>query len=132
MNNPIVLDPPKLDHDKMMYERFGCDSHLRAQGRLERRIVWNLFAHLAREGWLPWSLYDGEERTRVTKPKDAMELMFNLDEAYVTMRDLRGNEHWIRFTLGEGTDIICDHSLGDPDKDGFGAAMDAFDPEDYA
>ena len=132
MNNPIVLTPPELDHDKMMYERFGCDSHLRAQGRLERRIVWNLFAHLAQHGWLPWSLWDGEERTRVYTPKAMMELMFNLDQASVTVRNLRENEHWILFTLGEGTDIICDYSYVPDGKDNFEAAMEAFNAEDYA
>jgi hypothetical protein len=131
VNNPVVLVPPVLDHDKMMYERFGCDSHLRVKGRLERRIVWNLFAHLAQHGWLPWSVFDGEERTRTYTPKAAMELMFNLDEVHVTMRDLRGNEHWIFFTLGEGVDIICDYSFAPGGKDNFEAAMDAFDGEDF-
>jgi hypothetical protein len=130
MKNPIVLDPPTLDHDLMMHERFGCDSHLRMIGKTERRVVWNLFAHLAEHDWEPYRLDDGEEITRVRSAKEVMELLFNLDDAIVVVRNESGDKHWIRFVLGNGVDVICDHSLSEDDD--FGKVMDGFDPENYA
>lgn len=130
MTTATILQPPALDHDAMMLKRF--DSKVSPDGRLERRIVWNLIAHLEREGFQIHSVYDGGETTRVYTGKDAMELIFNLDVA--SLRFFKGGhrEHGVLLVLGNGIDIVSDWNYFHDDRDGFNAAMDAFDSELYA
>lgn len=130
MTSKTILQPPELDHDVMMLSRFGSKVH--PEGRLERRIVWNLFAHLEEKGFQVARVYDGEEFMKVKTPKDAMELIFNLDEVSVRVNKIARPEHGILLILGNGIDVLSDwnYTIGDPD--GFSAAMDEFDPEDYA
>lgn len=130
---------PALDHDKMMAERFN--HKVSADGYLERRIVAALICHMDRHGFHVHSVYDGEEETRFERetakqPKSAMELIFNLDEAslrFVRKTDTRkGNAadwHGVLLILGNGEDIISDWNFYDGDRDGFNAAMEAFDSE---
>lgn len=123
--NAAIHQPPALDHDAMMAQRFGVK--LNADMRLERRIVWNLLLHLQANGFALHSLFDGEENIPVTDPKAAMELIFNLDEAVVHVaRDRR--IYTIALIMGNGIDIISDHSTASAN---FDAMMDRFDAEDY-
>lgn len=127
------VEVPELDHDKMMLERFG--TVVSPNGRLERRIVANLCAHLHEAGFELVAVYDGEERTRVRTAKEAMELIFDLDEVSLRVKKSgRGRlpEHGILLVLGIGCDIVSDWNYSVGDADGFSAAMDQFDAEDYA
>lgn len=120
---------PDLDHDAYMLDRFG--RKVSANGRIERRIVAALMAHLGPEGFSVRSVWDGEERTEVTTVKAAMELIFNLDEAHLNVGRDGEKPHWILLVLGNGQDIISDYSYREGDPDGFSALMDAFDAEAY-
>jgi hypothetical protein len=122
------LSVPDLDHDYMMAERFGHT--VSVNGRFERRAVWALCHHMEERGWSVHTVYDGEEETHVATPKDAMELIFNLDEAslrfYRTGHDAT-KWHGVLLILGNGEDIISDWNYSKGDPDGFNAAMEAFD-----
>lgn len=127
---------PALDHDAAMLLNFG--TKVSVSGKLERRIVANLVAHLARRGFLPHSVHDGELTTRVYSAKEAMELIFDLDQ--VSLRFQRGTDrhrssgkiHGVLLVVGNGVDILSDWNYTEGDADGFDAAMNAFDAEDYA
>lgn len=132
---------PALDHDDMMRKRFG--TVVRPSGRLERRIVANLIAHVLKAGFKLHSVNDGDEITPVRTMKAAMELIFNLDEA--SLRFYKGGRkgrtqdalqadawHGVLLVLGNGCDIVSDWNYTEGDADGFCAAMDAFDAELFA
>ena len=93
-----------------------------ARGRMERRIVAALLDHLQAAGFHIEGVDDGEDFTVVSTTKDAMELIFNLDDARV-----RVGGHHVALVLGEGEDILSDWSYSKSDADGFNAAMEAFD-----
>jgi hypothetical protein len=131
MNNlTTILQPPALDIDNLL----GKPS---PQGKLERRIVCNLIAHLHGAGFEPRNVFDGETETTVFGTRDSMELIFSLDEASLRFWK-RGPvgfvepDHGVLLILGNGIDVISDWNYTAGDPDGFNAAMDAFDPEDYA
>lgn len=135
----LSTDVPALDHDDMMLVKFG--QGVSAEGRLERRIVWNLCAHLEAAGFQVYRTFDGEEMRYPKTAKGAMELIFNLDEAslrfiHVSCIQLKKNkssyEHGVLLVLGNGIDIISDWNYTEGDPDGFSAAMDKFNAEDYA
>lgn len=67
---------PELDVDAEALSRHG--HRVSPNGRLERRIVAALVAHLGTHGWKPSTLYDGEETTGISTAKEAMELIFAL------------------------------------------------------
>ncbi|MGZ5078635.1 MAG: hypothetical protein ACXWHZ_03710 [Usitatibacter sp.] len=134
---------PDLDIDR----RLGKPD---ARGKLERRIVANLIAHLDRNGFVPYRTYDGEEFTLVGDVKSAMEVVFNLDEVSLrfipkswanarlhpitpTPEQLEEREWGVLLVLGNGVDIISDWNYSKADGDGamFGRAMDAFDADDF-
>lgn len=123
---------PDLDHDAMMLNRFG--SAVSAEGRLERRIVANLIAHLEAKGFEVFGTWDGEQEERATNAKEAMEFIFNLDEVSLRI-GLKGSgedQHGILLILGNGIDIVSDWNYYADDRDGFNAAMDEFDAEEFA
>lgn len=124
------VEVPELDHDAMMLQRFG--HKVSPNGRLERRIVANLFAHMLAAGWRPYAVDDGEEVTKVADAKAAMELIFDLDEVRVVFANAEGAKHTVLLVLGNGIDIITDWGFSEGDADGFNAAMDAFDAEQFA
>lgn len=119
-----IMQPPALDHDAMMKERFNCD--VRPEGRLERRVVFNLIAHLERAGFAVAGVHDGDEFTECADAKAAMELIFNLEEASLCMKNTSGKQHGILLILGNGLDIASDWNYSEGDPDGFDAAMDDF------
>ncbi|WP_454727908.1 MULTISPECIES: hypothetical protein [Cupriavidus] len=128
---PVYVTVPKLQHDAMMASRFG--TRVSADGRIERRVVANLLAHLERAGFAPLAVYDGDDYTKVSDAVAAMELIFNLDEASLRItRPGTTIEHGILLVLGNGEDIISDWNFTRGDPDGFSAAMDAFDVAAYA
>jgi len=96
---------------------------------LEQRIVWNLLLVLEKNGFLVSMVDDGDEQTVVNTKKAAMELLFNLDDAYLFVTQ-GCNRFWIRFVFGNGVDVITDY-VDDP-IDGFNSVMDKFDAEEYA
>lgn len=125
-----ILQPPALDHDAMMLKRFK--SKVSPNGKLERRIVFNLCEHLKSKGFELVAVFDGEEFTPIANDtKAAMELIFNLDEVSVRFQKKGFAEHGILLCLGEGMTIITDWSYTKDDPDGFDLAMDEFDSEDY-
>jgi len=126
----LTFTVPALAHDAMMLARHGVEPGPR--GRIERRVVAALCAHLAIDGWKPVEVNDGDERTSVRGVKSAMELIFNLDDAWLVFAKDQ-NRHWVRFVMGNsGWDVISDWSFSREDADGFNKAMDAFDSEKFA
>lgn len=123
---PKTVTVPALDHDAMMLSRF---SHkVSVNGRLERRIVAHLCDHLADNGFTPIRVEDGEATIPAADTKAVMEQVFNLDDAWVFFT----HEHAIRLVMGNGEDIISDWTFYHDDRDGFNAAMLAFDIEAIA
>ena len=132
--------PPALDHDAMMLEKYG--QGVSPEGKLERRIVWNLCAHLVLAGFVPFRTFDGDCFEYVGGAKEAMEFIFNLDEVslrfipvsccQLTKKNKERREHGVLLVLGNGVDIVSDWNYTEGDPDGFSAAMDKFDAEDYA
>jgi hypothetical protein len=125
----VTVKTPSLDHDAMMKKRFGHE--VSPKGRQERRIVANLIAHMEREGWKVQGVHDGDGFDKAADMKSAMELIFNLDDAglYFEKGDA---EHRVLLILGNGVDIVSDWNYSNGDADGFNAAMEKFDAEQYA
>lgn len=130
MTRATILQPPELAHDKMMLARFG--DRVQANGRLERRIVWNLIEHLRARGLTVYAVHDYEEETPVADAKAAMELVFNLDGCNLHVKGKHGDIHCLVLVLGNGVDIVSDWFIPRDDVDGFDNAMNAFDAEQYA
>lgn len=133
MKNITIHQPPALDIDALIYS----DRPMPVRAKIERRIVWNLLQYLEANDWYVRAIWDGEENVRTESAKDAMELIFNLDE--VSVRVAKGRErvkgenwHGILLVLGNGTDVLSDWNYTEGDPDGFNATMDGFDAEDYA
>ncbi len=125
MSNTIV---PELDHDAMMLAKY--DHKVGPVGRIERRVVASLCAHMAERGWTPSKLYDGDTTTPVHDAKSAMELIFNLDDSYLYFVNASGREHWVRLVNGNsGWDLINDYSHARDESDNFAFAMECFDSE---
>jgi hypothetical protein len=141
-----ISQPPALDIDKW-FANHG-HPHISANGRLERRIVWNLIQHLEAAGFRVHQTFDSDTFEYPADAKAAMELVFNLDE--VSLRFLHkdapapkrpasdsmyredyedGDWHGVLLVLGNGEDIICDWNYNSGDTDGFNAAVEAFSVE---
>lgn len=125
-----LIQAPDLDIDKVLFERHTM-TH---RHRQERAAVANLIHHLALKGWSLVSVYDGEENTKVSSMKEAMELIFNLDVSWLRVRKGLGKVHVIFLVLGNsGAEVVCDHSAPQGEHDeGFGTVMDSFDFEAFA
>lgn len=100
-----------------------------------QRVTNAYFQHLASHGWMPIRVFDGEERHKVKTAIEAMEWIFNLDEASVAfdkvMPDGRRVWHWTLFIPGNGAEIISDHSCSADDDFAALNEPDAFDPERF-
>ncbi len=125
MGNTIE-NAPELEIDK----RYPPN----ANGVLERRIAWNLCKHLEKAGFIPRAeISEGDEPTPTVL--EAMEMIFNLDEARIAFRGDNGAgrvDRVVLLVLGNGVDIVSDWNYSTDDKDGFNAAMEAFNAEVYA
>jgi hypothetical protein len=123
-----MITTPVLEIDKLIHP-----NGLPARLKVERRIVFALIEHLQNVGFEIDSVDDGYDDISVhNNAGDAMELIFNLDYANLYFKNKQGNFHYVSLSMGEGTDMISDWSYSHDDADGFGAAMDKFDTEDYA
>jgi hypothetical protein len=125
----VTVKTPSLDHDAMMKKRFGHE--VSATGRRERRIVANLIAHMEREGWKVQGVHDGDGFDKAADMKAAMELIFNLDLARLYF-EKGSDEHGVLLVLGNDMDIVSDWSYSENDADGFNAAMEKFNVDQYA
>lgn len=123
---------PSLDIDKLSAKRFG--TVLSEQNKLERRIVARLVRYLEINGFSVVAVWDGEELEAANNAKQAMELIFNLDEASLKVKGA-GKQHGILLVVGNGEDIVCDWAYTEGDPDNFNAVMESFDegasPDDY-
>lgn len=128
-----ITQPPALDHDAMMAKRFNVQ--VSPDGHNERRIVWNLCAHLREAGFDLCSVDDGEDIEIVSTVKEAMELVFNLDEAKLRFRKPGFKMHVVLLIMGNGNkglDLIADYGYTDGDPDKFMETMELFDTEVFA
>ncbi len=131
-----ILQPPTLEHDTSMANRFG--TVVCPRGRIERRLVWSLLHHLNAAGFSIQSINDGEDDeelagTDAERNLAAMNLIFNLDECYCWFQKPGFKQHYVFIVLGnDGWDAVADNSYSEGDADGFGVAMDAFDGEAFA
>ena len=114
-----IFTPPALDIDATLGRPVAVN------GKIERRIVASLIAHLKANGWEPKGVWDGEEEVPVTTAKEVMELLFNLDDAHVYFSK-GGREHYVWLICGNGVDIISDWTFSHDDVDGFSMTLDLF------
>ena len=121
-----VLQPPSLQIDKVLYASKKIPVHV----RLERRVVWNLLAHLEQAGWLPLAV-ESDERVPTATAVAAMEELFNLDEGWLFVGKSKA-EHGILIVFGNGCDCVSDYTFCRGDADGFDAVMRSFDAELFA
>lgn len=125
-----IQPTPELEINKALYKDRSMPPHVRR----EQRIVWNLIHHLHQNGgWTVARVEDGETRPKVTSAKAAMELLFNLDDAWLGFSNTASKRtHYVRLIFGNDMDVISDWTFSEGDPDGFNAAMDKFDVEAYA
>jgi len=130
---PDAIAAPELEHDKMMLDKYK--QKVIPRGRIERRVMANLLHFLDANGFKPVLLDDTEEDTKVSTMQEVMELAFNLDECRVYFHHTSTEakpRHCIYFVFGnDGWDIAADWDCPDHDADGWKAAMEAFNPEEY-
>ena len=124
----FLENPPELQINKVLYSNKSMPVHV----RLEQRIVWNLLKALEDKCFRPVAVDDSEEVTRVTSKVAAMELLFNLDDAYLILKhDTETDQKvWVRLVFGNGVDVISDFAA--TNQHGFENVMDKFDAEEYA
>ena len=124
----LVRQAPVLDCDG------GTRNDLNINGKIERRIVWNLLNTLAAAGFNVWGVDDGDGLNKSVRldARAAMEAIFAVDDAWLYVKKPgRGNsEHGIKLVGGNGEEIISDWTYSTDDKDGFNAFMQGFKAED--
>lgn len=124
----LVRQAPALDCDG------GTRHELHINGKIERRIVWNLLHTLAAAGFNVWAVDDGDGLNKSVRmdARAAMEAIFAVDDAWLYVKKAgRGNsEHGIKLVGGNGEEIISDWTYNTGDKDGFNALMEGFKTED--
>lgn len=114
---------PALDIDKILYK----GRQMSDRSRIERKIVANLCNFMSLHGFSIHSVWDGEELERPKTTKEAMELIFNLDESSLRFQKNGFKPHGVYLVLGnDGWDVIADWNYTDGDPDGFNARMDEF------
>jgi len=125
------FNAPPLETDR---DRTGVTQKLSPRAVLERRIVWNLLAHMARHGFLPVEVSDGEGGSVALTALAVMEAVFDLDDAEIRFGTVTNTDAhlWVRFVAGNGIDCLPDWMVPKADLMGFDAAMTAFEVEDYA
>jgi hypothetical protein len=120
----VIVCAPNLKVD-------GSDK-VSPRGRQERRVVWALLSHLAANGWKPVDVEEGyDEATKVASPLEAMELIFNLDDAHVTFQNEAGATHTVYLVRGNSPEeVVSDWTFSSKKgTDNFGSVMDSFDAE---
>lgn len=74
---------------------------------VETRIVRKVIRALKAAGTPVVAIWDAEEMSYATLERDLMELVFNLDEAWLMAK----GGGWVRITLGNEWDAITDYTL---------------------
>lgn len=74
---------------------------------VERKMLKRIRTALKAAGDPIIEAYDGEETTPVTTLRSLYETAFNLDEVYLFTK----SGSWVRITMGEGWDALCDYTL---------------------
>lgn len=126
MTSPAFLPVPVLNLDA---KRIKPPS---LHARQERQVVWALFQHLQAHGWTPYAV-DYGPRTTVGTAKDAMEIIFDLDEAKVRFENpaFKG-KHCVFLVRGNSPhEVVCDYSFDADGADDFGPLVDGFDSEAF-
>lgn len=72
----------------------------------EAKIARRIYRDMRDAGRPITSVYDGEETCTVSSRTEMMELVFNLDDCYLSTQD----GSWIHLVLGEGWDTIVDYT----------------------
>ena len=125
----VSVPVPALDIDARMLEEFG--TKVSPNGKLERRVVANLIAHLAARGFVIREVHDYQELNRVAGVKEAMELVFNLDGCNLHFHETAtGKMRCLVLVLGNGTEILADYFAHQGDA--FDRALSEFDAETFA
>lgn len=111
MSEAVTIPPvPALAIDK--YFRDAGYPPLTGDQRLERQIAWTLLHNMAAEyEGITMHIDDGDDDTDCvgeSRMLDAMELVFNLDEAVV-----RFGRAWVLLICGNGRDMISDYGSSD-------------------
>lgn len=89
---------------------------------LEKRIIRHMCKVLAEGGWLPFAVDDGgDEVEHVSTVEEVIDVVFAVEEAWVLFRK-EERRHSVYLILGNGEDVVCDHTLSN--KDDFGELMD--------
>lgn len=93
----------------------------------EQQIVRGVIRAVRAAGWHPVEVDDGgEERETATTETAMMEAAFAVDTATVWFKHADARKKCcVVLVLGEGDDVIADHSAPEPDPFGFAAAIDA-------
>jgi len=119
------MKTPTLEIDKVLNPE-GLNNHQKT----ERHTIAQLLNHVIKGEFTICGIDDGKEYTKVSTVKDAMELIFNLDECSIIVAANKSNSsrHYISIVLGnnEPCDMITDWSFHENDHDGFNKTMDKF------
>ena len=107
------------------------EGDLLPNGKIERRIVWNLIDKLTSAGFLIVGVDDGDDKpVKCSDAMAAMEAVFAVDQARLLFKKpgTRGSSHAILLIGGNGESVISDWNYTAGDPDGFNAIMEAFAP----
>lgn len=120
---PLPANVPVLDIDQ---RRTLTDND-----RLERTVVANLIAHLARAGFRPVGVDAGHVYTFTETPREVLTRVFTFGVSRVVFerRFAPAQRHYVQLTRGKGADIVSDWEYFPDDRDGFGAAMNEFEAQ---
>ena len=78
--------------------------------KIEKRLVRHLIRVMKLNGWNIKFIYDSEENVKVSTEKEAMDVVFGLDECHIHFTNGKFT-HWVYIVLGnDGWDAICDNS----------------------
>lgn len=119
----------KLPIDAILFK----DHEMLEHTKIERKMVASLIPFLEGHGFNLNSVHDGEEeefytdQDADTRLRNAMNLIFNLDLAYLFFTNNQQVFHRVDIVLGnDGWDCISDWRYSVDDKDGFNALMQQF------
>lgn len=94
---------------------------------IEHEIFMNLCEQLAKIGYRPHTVFDGEEHVDAFSAERAEEIVAGVDDSTVCFKHPNENRTLgVFITAGEGRDIICDYSAPNDDPYGWNTAIDNF------
>ena len=146
-STPLGVSVPTLDIDKRAFQTYG--KRLTPWGRRERRIVANLIAHLALNGYTVIGVFNGENEVPTPSSgsrnmKDVMEAAFAGDAAQLYVRHREASRditldgavtHTIELVFGLPDDhlgVISDWDIHRGDVARFKPVIESFDAEVFA